>query len=63
MTAPVFFDEHVRVLLNVGKLDEAARLILIATTDKEFGSGPPLDDLNKARRAWLAAYEKQRSAT
>lgn len=56
MNAPafLFFDEKVRALLASGDLDGAAKLIQQATIDKEFGYGPPLDDLNKARRAWCS---------
>lgn len=59
--APVFFDEKVRAELDRGDLTAAAQLITAATIDKEFGSGPPLDDLNRARRMWLDAYERERS--
>lgn len=58
MNAPVFFDEKVAALLKADDLDAAAKMILQATVDKEFGFGPPADALRIARRAWLNAYEK-----
>ena len=60
MTAldPVFFAGQVRSILAAGDLDTAASLIMEASEAKERGFGPPLDDLNRARRAWLNAYER-----
>lgn len=63
---PGFLDHldcnRLRALLDRGDLMAAAQLITAATIDKEFGSGPPMNDLNRARRAWLDAYERERRA-
>lgn len=38
-------------------LDALRRLIDEAEADKQAGYGPPQDDINRARRKWLALYE------
>lgn len=39
-------------------LDALRKLIDEADADKRDGFGPPQDDINKARRKWLALYEQ-----
>jgi len=39
-------------------LDALRKLIDEAEADKLAGYGPPQDDINRARRKWLALYEQ-----
>ena len=58
---PVFFSEKVAEALSGetihDRLSDLAALIHEATAAKEAGSGPPIEDLNIARRKWLDLYE------
>lgn len=56
-----WFSERVADCLAL-PVDEAladlAQLITDAAADKMAGYGPPLDDINKARRQWMALFER-----
>lgn len=58
----VFFSEHVDAAISGKSPDEALdalrKLIDEATIAKEFGSGPPMDELNRARRKWNDIYAR-----
>ncbi len=55
-----WFSEHVDDCVALGgdaALDTLRKLIDEAEADKLAGYGPPQDDINRARRKWLALYE------
>ena len=55
-----WFSQKVDDCLSVGgdaALDTLRKLIDEAEADKLAGYGPPQDDINRARRKWLALYE------
>ena len=61
MTGFRWFSEHVSdcLALPAGEaLTALAKLIEDAEADKRAGYGPPQDDINQARRKWLALYEE-----
>ncbi len=56
-----WFSEKVDDCLALGgdpALDGLRSLIDQAEADKLFGYGPPRDDINQARRKWLALYDE-----
>jgi hypothetical protein len=56
-----WFSERVKDCLAkppVEALETLAALIADASADKRDGFGPPQDDINRARRKWLALYEQ-----
>lgn len=40
------------------QLELLAKLITDAELAKQIGSGPPQDEINRARRLWLAIYDE-----
>lgn len=59
---PVFFSENV-VAAIAGKSDDdalqtVANMIADAQFAKQQGSGPPLDEINQARRLYLNIYAR-----
>lgn len=61
MTRLRWFSERVADCLALGgeaALDALRSLIDEAEADKLAGYGPPKDDINCARRKWLALYEE-----
>lgn len=55
-----WFSEKVDEAATLGgedALDALLKLIDEADTQKKHGFGPPQDDINKARRKWLAIYD------
>lgn len=56
-----WFSERVEACLAkpvTEALESLSTLILDASADKRDGFGPPQDDINRARRKWLALYEQ-----
>lgn len=56
-----WFSERVEACLAkpaTDALESLSALILDASADKRDGFGPPQDDINRARRKWLALYEQ-----
>lgn len=57
----VWFSERVQAAAGLGGEEALTALQILvadAEADKRDGYGPPQDDINKARRKWLAIYHE-----
>lgn len=65
--APAFFSEKVDACIagksDADALTDLAELITDAAAAKDAGHGPPIHELNRARRKWLDIYERLHART